>query len=154
MGCLLVSYRKTYVHLDAGKDVFDIQVTDSDKASILEVRRSTRCTDDLEHLAEEGLRHIATKRFDARLLAKPAIRTVLHWSVAVSKWGCTARALVARALVAKAPRTCKPLSKDFTSKRKTGNRVPYPGLHCLFFLFLRMCVFWQDYPFCVARALG
>lgn len=56
MGCLLVSYRKTYVHLDAGKDVFDIQVTDSDKASILEVRRSTRCTDDLEHLAEEGLR--------------------------------------------------------------------------------------------------
>ena len=97
LGCLLASFRKSCVHLDAGKDVFDIQVTDRDKAFILEVRRATRCTDDLEHLADEGLRHIATKRFDARLLAKPAIRTVLHWSVAVSKWGCTARALVAKA---------------------------------------------------------
>lgn len=97
MGCLLASYRKTCVHLEAGKDVFDIQVTDKDKAFILEVRHPGMCTDDLELLAEEGLRHIAEGHYNVRLLAKPAIKTVLHWSVAVSTWGCTARVLVAKA---------------------------------------------------------
>lgn len=53
-------------------------------------------TDDLELLAKQGLQHIADGHYDVRLLAKPAIKTVLHWSIAFCKKSCFAKVFVAK----------------------------------------------------------
>ena len=95
-GYLLAMYPKTYSNLEAGKGFFDIQVTDGGRAFIMEVKRTDKETDNLELLAEQGLQQIAKRRYDVRLVANPAINTVLHWSIAFCKKSCFAKVLVAK----------------------------------------------------------
>ena len=97
-GYFLASYAKTYSNLEAGHGYYDIQVTDTanGRGCIMEIKRAASETDDLALLAEQGLRQIAEKKYDARLLATPGISTVLHWSFAFCKKSCQARALVVK----------------------------------------------------------
>ena len=97
-GYFLASYAETYSNLEAGHGYYDIQVTDAAKGRgcIMEIKRAASETDDLALLAEQGLRQIAEKKYDARLLATPGISTILHWSFAFYKKSCQARALVVK----------------------------------------------------------